>query len=93
MLIPDDENLLEQLDNLSDIELERLTKMLNIKEISDRINKTSFEVAKMNIETAKLQAETAKIQQEMKYYPYLTAGATAIFLFILNFLAKKFGLV
>lgn len=53
--------------------------MMNIKEISERINKAN--------------AETAKIQQEMRYYPLLTAGGTAIFLFILNLIAKYFGVL
>ena len=74
-----DDDLLALLDELTDDELERLTKMMNIKEISERINKAN--------------AETAKIQQEMRYYPLLTAGGTAIFLFILNFIAKYFGVL
>lgn len=81
-----DDGFLNLLDQASNEELDRLTKMMNIHEISERL-------AKNSAETAKLQAETARIQQEMKYYPWLTAGGTAIFLFILNVLAKKLGIM
>lgn len=67
--------------------------MMNIHEISERLAKNSAETNKLQAETMRLQAETTKIQQEMKYYPWLTAGGTAIFLFILNVLAKKLGIM
>lgn len=78
---------------LTDDELNKVEKVMNIQEVAERLNRNSLEAAKLQAETARLQAEHAKIQKEMKYYPLLTAGGTAIFLFILNVIAKHLGIL
>lgn len=58
-----EKSMLELLDKLTNDELERLTNMMNIVEIQERIEKN--------------RAETAKTLKETKFYPILTVSVTA----------------
>lgn len=79
----------DDLRNLSDVELERYKKMLDIVKTQQDIVKMQAEMQRshelnmstleqMRIENEKYRAETLKIMKETKYYPGLTIfGATA----------------
>lgn len=79
-----DDDLLLYLDTLSNDDLERLLKMLNIKEFLEVSNKNAIEIEK-------LKAETKKLQQDTKYFVFINALSIAVILFVLNLLAKKLG--
>lgn len=53
---------MNNIENLTDDELERLKKMLDIIKMQQ-------DIEKLNAETTRIQAETAKIQKESRYYP------------------------
>lgn len=72
----------DDLDNLSDDELERVQKMLNIAKIQQDIIKSQHDmqqshninmatIEKMRAENDKFRAETVKLAKEAKYYPWI----------------------
>lgn len=72
----------DDLNNLSNDELERLEKMLNILKLQQEINNAHelnlATIEQMRIENDKYRAETAKLNKENKLYPYVIIGCSIL---------------
>lgn len=69
-------NDIDDLENLSNDELDRRLKMLSITKLQQEIQQSHeinmATIEKMRTENDKFRAETAKISKETKFYPMLT---------------------